>query len=290
VGEAVAVHAIQYATRGVWGVKLSLDAAAAGADDEGMTPSPNPIALITGGNRGIGRSTALAVAADGTDVLLTYREHAEEAAAVVGEVEALGRKAAALQLDVGVVASFDAFREDVAGTLAATFGRETFDFLVHNGAANITATYADQTEEDFDRMVDMHFKGPYFLTQKLLGLIADRGAVVNFSSGVMRVVTPERSVYGSVKGAVEVLTRYQAVELGGRGIRVNTVAPGPVATDFSGAVLRNTPALQETIAGVTALGRYAVADDIGPAIASLLQPGNHWITGERIEVSGGLHL
>jgi NAD(P)-dependent dehydrogenase (short-subunit alcohol dehydrogenase family) len=258
---------------------------------EGMSPSEtNPIALITGGNRGIGRSTALHVARDGTDVVLTYREHVDEAADVVAEIEALGRTAVALPLDVGVVASFDAFRDVVADALPATFGRQTFDFLVHNGGANLTASYVDQTEANFDRMVDMHFKGPYFLTQKLLGLIADGGAVVNFSSGVTRVVTPERSVYGSVKGAVEVLTRYQAQELGGRGIRVNTIAPGPVATDFSGGVLRETPALQATIIGVTALGRIAVADDIGPAIASLLRPGNHWITGERIEVSGGLHL
>jgi NAD(P)-dependent dehydrogenase (short-subunit alcohol dehydrogenase family) len=252
--------------------------------------STNPIALITGGNRGIGRSVALHVARDGTDVILTYRTHADEAAAVVAEIQALGRTAVALPLDVGEIASFGAFADAVAEALRTTFSRDAFDFLVHNGGANITADYVDQTEADFDRMVDMHFKGPYFLTQRLLGLIADGGAVVNFSSGVTRVVTPQRSVYGAVKGAVEVLTRYQAQELGGRGIRVNTIAPGPTATDFSDGVLRNTPALQETIAGVTALGRYAVADDIGPAVASLLRPGNHWITGERIEVSGGLHL
>src|SRR4051794_4439697 len=244
------------------------------------------IALITGGNRGIGRSTALHVAAD---VILTYRTNADEAAAVVAEIQALGRRAAALQLDVGDVSSFDAFAGALREVLRG-WDRDTFDFLVNNGGMNITAPFGEFTEADFDRMVDVHFKGVFFLPQTLEPLLADGGAIVNLSTGLTRLTGPNRSVYGSVKGAVEVLTRYLAADLGARGIRVNTIAPGAVATDFSEGVVRDPPALQEQLASVTALGRHAVADDIGPAIAALLDDGNHWITGQRIEVSGGLHL
>ncbi|HEY6760057.1 MAG TPA: SDR family oxidoreductase [Baekduia sp.] len=256
-----------------------------------MTPNASPrIALITGGNRGIGRSTALAFARDGIDVVITYRSHADEAAAVVGEVAALGRAAAALPLDVADVASFDAFAAQLAGVLQANWQRDTFDHLVNNGGMNITAPFADFREEDFDRMVDVHFKGVFFLTQRLAPLLADGGTIVNLSTGLTRLTGPERSVYGSVKGAVEVLTRYLAQELGARGIRVNVVAPGATATDFSAGVLRDTPQLQELIAGSTALGRIATADDVGPAIAALASDANLWVTGQRIEVSGGYHL
>src|SRR3954452_19202693 len=244
------------------------------------------IALITGGNRGIGRSTALHVDAD---VILTYRANADEAAAVVAEIEARGRRAAALGLDAGDVSSFDAFAAAVRDVLR-DWDRDRFDFLVNNGGMNRTAPFAEFTEADFDALVDVHFKGVFFLTQTLLGLLADGGAIVNLSTGLTRLTGPNRSVYGAVKGAVEVLTRYLAAELGARGIRVNTIAPGTVATDFSDGVVRDTPALQEQLASVTALGRYAVADDIGPAIAALLGDANHWVTGQRIEVSGGLHL
>ena len=244
------------------------------------------IALITGGNRGIGRSTALHVDAD---VILTYRSNADEAAAVVGEVEAQGRRAAALQLDVGDVSAFDAFAGAVREILRG-WDRDTFDFLVNNGGMSIGGTIAEVTPEDFDRLVDVHFKGVFFLTQKLAPLLADNGAIVNISTGLARFTSPQRAVYGSVKGAVEVLTRYLAAELGARGIRVNTIAPGPVATDFSGGIVRDTPAFQEHLSALTALGRIAVADDIGPAIAALLGDGNRWVTGQRIEVSGGIHL
>jgi NAD(P)-dependent dehydrogenase (short-subunit alcohol dehydrogenase family) len=243
-------------------------------------------ALITGGNRGIGRSVALAVDAD---VILTYRSHAEEAEAVVAAIEARGRRAAALRLDTGDIASFPAFAERFRETLRA-WDRETFDFLVNNAGMNRTAPFASFAEEDFDALVNVHFKGVFFLTQTLAPLLADGGAIVNLSTGLTRHVGPERSVYASVKGAVEVLTRYLAVELGPRGITVNTVAPGAVATDFSDGVLRSTPALQEAIAGSTALRRIAVADDIGPAIAALLGDGTRWISGERISVSGGQGL
>ncbi|MDO8212261.1 SDR family NAD(P)-dependent oxidoreductase [Conexibacter sp. CPCC 206217] len=256
-----------------------------------MTTTSSPrIALITGGNRGIGRSAALALARDGVDVILTYRSNADEAAAVVASIAALGRTAVALQLDAGEVGSFDAFVAAVTESLRTSWDRDTFDFLVNNGGMNITAPFAEVTEADFDRLVDVHYKGVFFLTQKLAGLLADNGSIVNISTGLTRLTGPDRAVYASVKGAVEVLTRYLAVEFGPRGITVNTIAPGAVATDFSGGVVRDTPALQDQLASVTALGRHAVADDIGPAIAALLGDGNRWVTGQRIEVSGGLHL
>jgi NAD(P)-dependent dehydrogenase (short-subunit alcohol dehydrogenase family) len=252
-------------------------------------PTPR-IALITGGNRGIGRATALALARDGVDVIITYRSHVEEADQVVGAIGDLGQKAVALQLDTGDVASFDAFVAAVAEDLRGTWGRDSFDFLINNAGMQITASFGDATEEGFDRMVDVHLKGVFFLTQKLLPLLADNGSIVNFSSGTTRVYTPERIVYGAVKGAIEVFTRYLAQEVGPRGITVNTIAPGATATDFSDGVLRENKQLQELITSVTALGRYGAADDIAGAIAALLGDGMHWVTGQRIEASGGMHL
>jgi NAD(P)-dependent dehydrogenase (short-subunit alcohol dehydrogenase family) len=248
------------------------------------------IALITGGNRGIGRSAAIHLAEDGVDSVITYRSHEEEAAEVVGEIEGLGRKAVALQLDTGDSASFADFAGTLATTLQDTWGRDTFDFLVNNAGNSSNSAFVEVTEEEFDTLVDIHFKGVFFLTQRLLDQLADGGAIVNLSSGLARFSYPNRVAYGSVKGAVEVLTRYLATELGPRGIRVNAIAPGAVATDFSGGVVRDTPAMQEAIASNTALGRYAVADDIGPVIASILRDDNHWVTGQRIEASGGVHL
>jgi NAD(P)-dependent dehydrogenase (short-subunit alcohol dehydrogenase family) len=249
------------------------------------------IALITGGNRGIGRSTALHLAGDGVDVILTYRTNAAEAAAVVAEITELGRSAVALPLDVGVVSSFPAFVTAVTDALRETWGRDTFDFLVNNGGMSRGGTLATVTETDFDDLVNVHFKGVFFLTQALAPLLADNGgSIVNLSTGLARFTSPERMVYGSVKGALEVLTRYLAAELGPRGITVNTIAPGPVATDFSGGVIRDTPAFQEHLTAMTPLGRIAVADDIGGAIAALLGGGNRWVTGQRIEVAGGIHL
>jgi NAD(P)-dependent dehydrogenase (short-subunit alcohol dehydrogenase family) len=254
-------------------------------------PSSHPrIALITGANRGIGRSSALHLAQTGVDVIVTYRTHAEEAAAVVQSISELGRAAVALQLDTGDIASFEVFADVLADTLRRTWERDTFDYLINNAGMAVGGAFADVTEGDFDRLVDVHFKGVFFLTQRLLPLLADGGSIVNISSGLARFTSPQRVVYGSVKGAVEVLTRYLAVELGPRGITVNTIAPGAVATDFSGGLLRDNPHVQEHIASITALGRTAVADDIGPAVAALLGDGNRWITGQRIEVSGGMHL
>jgi NAD(P)-dependent dehydrogenase (short-subunit alcohol dehydrogenase family) len=248
------------------------------------------IALITGGNRGIGRSAAIHLAKDGVDSVITYRSHPDEAAEVVAAIEELGRKAVALQLDTGDSATFADFAGTLATTLQDTWGRDTFDFLVNNAGNSSNSAFTEVTEEEFDTLVDIHFKGVFFLTQRLLDQLADGGAIVNLSSGLARFSYPNRVAYGSVKGAVEVLTRYLAAELGPRGIRVNTIAPGAVATDFSGGIVRDTPAMQEAIASNTALGRHAVADDIGPVIASILRDDNHWVTGQRIEASGGVHL
>ncbi|MBE2319736.1 SDR family oxidoreductase [Solirubrobacter sp. CPCC 204708] len=240
------------------------------------------LALITGANRGIGRSTALHLARDGVDVIATYRSHADEAREVVREIEALGRRAVAVPLDVSRPHGF---------TLDTTpFGRDDFDFLVNNAGFSRGGTVADISEEDVDALIDVHFKGPLLLTQALLPRLADGGAIVNVSTGLTRFTSPQRAVYGAVKGAVEVLTRYLAVELGPRAITANVIAPGPVATDFSDGLIRDTPEIAAHIASLTPLGRIATADDIGAAIANLLRPGNGWITGQRIEVSGGLHV
>lgn len=253
-------------------------------------PSPQRIALITGGNRGIGRATAIALAADGVDSVITYRTHQQEAEQVVAELEGLGRKAAALRLDTGELAEFGPFADAFAGLLRDTWGREDFDHLVNNAGNSSSTGFAEMTEEEFDRLVDIHFKGVFFLTQKLADRIADNGSIVNISSGLARMSMPKRIGYGSVKGAVEVMTRYMALELGPRGIRANVVAPGAVATDFSGGIVRDTPTYQEKIAEHTALGRHAVAADIGPVIAAVLSDANHWVTGQRIEASGGVGI
>jgi NAD(P)-dependent dehydrogenase (short-subunit alcohol dehydrogenase family) len=249
------------------------------------------IALITGANRGIGRSTALALARDGIDVILTYRSHAEEAAAVVDEITALGRKAVALQLDTDATDTFDAFVASVTDTLRDTWGRETFDVLVNNAGTQIAKPFDAVSEADFDRLVGVTFKGVFFLTQKLVGLLADNGgSIINVSTGLTRFYGPDHIVYAASKGAIEVFTRYLAHDLGGRGITVNTIAPGPVATDFSDGLLRDNEPVQQMVTSLTALGRTAVADDIGSAIAALVGAGNRWVTGQRLEVSGGINL
>jgi NAD(P)-dependent dehydrogenase (short-subunit alcohol dehydrogenase family) len=253
--------------------------------------SSQRVALITGGNRGIGRSTALALAAKGVDSVITYRSHPEEAEQVVAELRALGRTAVALQLDVADSSTFGAFADTLAGVLRANWGgRDSFDYLVNNAGSSSDSSFAEVTEEEFDQLVDIHFKGVFFLTQRLADQIADNGSIVNISSGLARFAMPNRIAYGSVKGAVEVMTRYMALELGSRGITANVVAPGAVATDFSGGIIRDTPAYQEKLAEITALGRHAVADDIGPVIASILGDDHHWVTGQRIEASGGMHV
>ena len=249
------------------------------------------IALITGGNRGIGRSTALALARDGVDVIVTYRSHADEAAAVVDEIESLGRRAVARHLDTSSTETFDAFVASVADALRHTWGRETFDVLINNAGTQIAQPFEAFTEDDFDRLVGVTFKGVFFLTQKLVGLVADNGgSIVNISTGLTRFYGPDHIVYAASKGAIEVFTRYLAHDLGARGITVNTIAPGPVATDFSGGLLRDNEPVQQMITSLTALGRTAVADDIGSAIAALVGADNRWVTGQRLEVSGGINL
>ena len=245
------------------------------------------ITLITGGSRGLGRNTALHVARWGGDVVLTYRSNAEEAQAAVAEIAQLGRVAVALPLDTGEVATFAAFAERLRAVLRDTWQRDTFDHLVNNAGHGDVAPIADTTEAQFDRLVDVHFKGVFFLTQALLPLIADGGRIVNLSSGLTRFALPGYAAYAATKGAVEVLTCYLAKELGARGIAVNTVAPGAIETDFGGGAVRDNPQVNQYIAGLTALGRAGVPDDIGPMIASLLGEANRWVNAQRIEVSGG---
>jgi NAD(P)-dependent dehydrogenase (short-subunit alcohol dehydrogenase family) len=245
------------------------------------------IALVTGSSRGLGRNTALSIARRGDDVIVTYHSKADEAEAVVRDIQAMGRSAVALQLDAGNVSSFAGFADRLRAALRDTWGRDTFDHLVNNAGHGDMALIAETSEAQFDRLIDVHFKGVFFLTQALLPLIADGGRIVNLSSGLTRFAAPGFAAYAAAKGAVEVLSVYLAKELGSRGIAVNTVAPGAIETDFLGGAVRDTPDLNETYAGMTALGRVGVPDDIGPMIASLLTEDNRWVNAQRIEVSGG---
>lgn len=245
------------------------------------------ITLVTGASRGLGRNTALSVARRGGDVVLTYQSRGDDARAAAAEIEAMGRKAVAFQLDTGDVAAFPAFAERLRTALRERWGRETFDHLVNNAGHGDYALIGQTSEAQLDRLVDVHFKGVFFLTQALLPLIADGGRIVNLSTGLTRVSYPGYSVYAAVKGAVEVLTVYMAKELGARGIAVNTVAPGAIETDFGGGAVRDDPAVNRIFAGMTALGRAGVPDDVGPVIAGLLAEDNRWVNAQRIEVSGG---
>ncbi|MFG1359255.1 SDR family oxidoreductase [Xanthobacter pseudotagetidis] len=256
-----------------------------------MTSAQSPkITLVTGGSRGLGRNTALAIARKGGDVVITYQSRADAAQEVVAEITAMGRKAVALKLDTGAVAGFVDFAAALKAALRETFGRESFDNLVNNAGHGDFTPLGGTTEATFDRLVNVHLKGVFFLTQALLPLIADGGRIVNLSSGLTRFCYPGYSAYAAMKGAVEVLTRYLAKELGPRGIAVNTVAPGAIATDFGGGAVRDNAEISQHVAGVTALGRVGVPDDIGPMIASLLGEDNRWVNAQRIEVSGGQGL
>jgi NAD(P)-dependent dehydrogenase (short-subunit alcohol dehydrogenase family) len=257
---------------------------------ENTANSKIKIALVTGGSRGLGRNTALALARYGTDVVLTYHSNKAEADATVAAIKALGRKAAALQFDAGAIKTFDDFAARVKAALKDNWGLPAFNYLVNNAGIGIGKPFAETSEADFDILMNIHFKGVFFLTQKLLALIADGGRIVNLSSGLARFSFPGYAAYASMKGAIEVLTRYLAKELGPRGIAVNTVAPGAIETDFGGGTVRDNADLNKMIAGLTALGRVGVPDDIGPVIASVLSEDNRWINGQRIEVSGGIFL
>ena len=257
---------------------------------ETVSKSTTKIALVTGGSRGLGRNTALALARRGVDVILTYHSNRAEAASATAAIEELGRKAVALRLDSSQSGTFDDFVRDVRTALQNTWRRDKFDFLVNNAGTSHHAAFAETKEADFDHLVNVHFKGVFFLTQKLLPILRDDGRIVNISSGLARFALPGSSAYGAMKGAVEVLTRYLAKELGPRGIRVNTVAPGAIETDFSGGLVRDNPEVNKFVAANTALGRAGVPDDVGPMIASLLSEDNRWVNGQRIEVSGGMFL
>jgi NAD(P)-dependent dehydrogenase (short-subunit alcohol dehydrogenase family) len=248
------------------------------------------IALITGGSRGLGKNMAIAIAKKGLDVILTYNSKKEEAKAVVAQIEALGQKAAALQLNVADAASFDAFFDGVAKSLSATFEADKIDYLINNAGTGVHAAFADTTQQDFDALVNIHLKGPFFISQKALHILADGGGIINISSGLARFATPGYAAYASMKGGVEVLTRYQAKELGARGIRVNVVAPGAIETDFGGGVVRDNADVNAHIAAQTALGRVGLPDDIGGVVAFLCTDDARWVNAQRIEASGGMFL
>ena len=250
----------------------------------------NKIALITGASRGLGKSMALHLAAQGVDVVVTYRSQQDEANDVVKQIEQTGAKAAALPLDVSQTSSFTHFRTALEQVLEQKWGRKDFDFLVNNAGIGINAPFAETSEEQFDQLMNIQLKGPFFLTQTLLPIIIDGGRIINISTGLSRFVLPGFATYAAMKGAMEVLTRYQAKELGSRGISVNILAPGAIETDFGGGVVRDNKQVNNFIASQTALGRVGLPEDIGKAVTMLLSEEAGWINGQRIEASGGMFL
>lgn len=248
------------------------------------------IALVTGGSRGLGKNAVLKLAAAGVDIIFTYRSQQDAARDVVAEIEKTGAKAVALQLNVSEIASFTEFAQQVKVQLKQEWGRDSVDYLVNNAGIGLYAPFAETSEAMFDELMNIHFKGPFFLTQQLLPLIADGGRILNVSTGLARFALPGYAAYASMKGAMEVLTRYQAKELGARGISVNSIAPGAIETDFGGGHLRDNEELNRYVASQTALGRTGLPDDIGEAIVALLSDNLHWMTAQRIEVSGGMFL
>lgn len=249
----------------------------------------NKIAIVTGGSRGLGRNSAIALSKKGIDVIITYKTEKEKADLVVKEIESNGCRAFALQLDVADMASFDEFASKLLKALKENWGREQFDFLINNAGVGIGNSITDTTEEQFDYLVDVHFKGVFFLTQKLSKFIADNGGIVNISTGLTRFTTPGMGAYAAVKGAIEILTKYMAKEFGTRGIRANVVAPGPMETDFGGG-FNNNQGFKDFIGSQTALGRIGMPDDLGGVVASLCTAEMNWVTAQRIEVSGGMML
>lgn len=248
------------------------------------------IALVTGGSRGLGKNMALRLAEKGNDVILTYNSNEKEALEVVEEIENAGQKAAAFQLNVGETKTFDEFFTQISQVLQEKWQRDKFDFLINNAGTALYAAFTETTEEQFDETLNVHYKGVFFLTQKALPLINDGGRIINISSGLARFSFPGSSAYGSMKGAIEVLTRYLARELGSRGIAANVVAPGAIETDFGGGRVRDNKEINEQISGLTALGRVGLPDDIGGIVAFLCSEDARWINGQRIEAAGGIFL
>ncbi|HEX5170322.1 MAG TPA: SDR family oxidoreductase [Cyclobacteriaceae bacterium] len=253
-----------------------------------MTGTKNKIALVTGSSRGLGKDMALQLARKEFDVVITYHSKRDEAAQVVDEIESMGRKAHALQLDVAASNSFNAFVKNLKAVLKSEFDTEAIDAVVNNAGTGVHASFTDTTPEQFDNMMNIHVKAPYFLTQKLLDVLKDGGSIVNISSGLARFSFPGYSAYGTMKGAVETLTKYQAKELGARHIRVNVVAPGAIETDFGGGAVRDNHELNKMISSLTALGRVGLPDDIGGVVAFLCSDDSKWVNAQRIEVAGGI--
>lgn len=245
------------------------------------------IAIVTGGSRGLGRNAAVKLAKKGVDVILTYHSKKGEAEEAVKEIEALGRKAISLQLDTSNSNGFEAFSGLVLQALKANWNTDKFDYLLNNAGVGLHKPFMETTEEDFDKMVNIHLKGVFFLTQKLLPMMRDGGKILNVSSGLSRITLPGYSAYATMKGGVEVLTRYLAKELGARKISVNVIAPGAIETDFGGGRVRDNGQLNKFIADMTAMGRVGLPDDIGDAMSSILAGDMNWVTGQRIEASGG---
>ncbi|QEE51017.1 SDR family oxidoreductase [Flavobacterium alkalisoli] len=250
----------------------------------------NKIAVVTGGSRGLGKDMALNLAKKGLDVIVTYHSKEEQALKVVSEIESIGQKAHALQLDTGKAGTFDFFFSELTKVLNTGFATDKFDFLVNNAGIGVTAAFADTSEEDFDSLIDIQFKGPFFLTQKALPHMNDGGGIVNISTGLTRIILPYYPAYSSTKAAMENLTKYLAKDLGVRGIRVNIVAPGAIETDFAGGMVRDNAEMNSHIASHTALGRVGLPTDIGSVVAFLCSEDAKWITAQRIEVSGGQML
>ena len=248
------------------------------------------IALVTGGSRGLGKDMALRLAEQGKDIIITYNNNQSDAQEVVTQIKALGRKAEAIQLNLSIFSAIDGFINLVSDILSTNFDNRKLDYLVNNAGMGATISFANATEADFDNFTNVHFKGVFFLTQKLLPLLNDGGGIVNISSGTTRFANPGYSIYASMKSAVETLTRYIAKELGPRGIRANVVAPGPIETDFNNAGIRNNTQIKGYLASITALGRVGEAEDIGGIVAFLCSEQSRWINGQRIEVSGGINL
>jgi NAD(P)-dependent dehydrogenase (short-subunit alcohol dehydrogenase family) len=255
-----------------------------------MTNTVNKIALVTGGSRGLGKDMALQLAKKGFDVIITYQTKIDSAQEVVNQIKSNGNKAFAIQLDMANANSFDQFVATLSTTLKNEFNSDTISALVNNAGVGIHASFADTTMEQFDRLVNIHLKGPYFLTQKLLPVLQDGSSVVNISSGLTRFSYNGYAAYAIMKAGIESLTRYQAQELGSRKIRVNTIAPGAIETDFGGGAVRDNKDLNDLIASTTALGRVGKPDDIGSVVAFLCSDESKWINAQRIEVAGGVHI